>query len=69
MDEFHSRKADAPAHDIASTRLRYNNCSQKGTWNHSREFEVIVLVNLDSVIKQVMSGLDIETLFYFCKGT
>ena len=69
MDEFHRRETDTPTHDTPQTGRRYDDGSQKGTRNHSREFEVVVLVNSDSVIEEVVSGLDIETLFHFGKGT
>ena len=48
---------------------RYHNRAQEGPRNDSRELEVIVLVNLDSVVEEVVGGLDVETLLHFGKGT
>lgn len=30
---------------------------------------MIVLVNLDSVVEEIVGGLDVETLLHFGKGT
>ena len=46
---------------------RYYNRAQEGPRNDSRELEVIVLVNVKTVVEEVVGRLDVETLFHLRK--
>ena len=48
---------------------RYHNRTQEGPRNDSRELEVIVLVNVKTVVEEVVGCLDVETLLHLRKRT